>query len=124
MSESNQRKLTTHQKAVLIQVLRVFPDERVSIRYSPSAVDGHVYARDFLSVFRAIGWEVNDPEAAEELTEEPSGLAVIANEAELPPCAEALRDALRIFGVEVQTLCAGTRNVGNGRFVLRVGRGY
>lgn len=122
MSESNDRKLTTHQKAVLIQVLRTFPDERVSIRYSPSAADGHAYAQDFLSVFRAIGWEVDDPEAADEPTGTSPGLALIVNEAGLPPCAEALRDALRIYGIEVETLCAGSRNLEIRRFVLRIGR--
>jgi hypothetical protein len=124
MSESNDRKLTTHQKAVLIQVLRTFPDERVSIRYSPSAADGHAYAQDFLSVFRAIGWEVDDPEGADEPTGTPPGLALIVNQAGLPPCAEALRDALRIYGIEVETRCAGSGNLKIRRFVLRIGPGF
>jgi len=54
MLNPTQRKLTTHQKAVLVQVLRTFPDERVRICYSPSATDGRTYAEDFVSVFRAI----------------------------------------------------------------------
>jgi hypothetical protein len=120
--QPNHRKLTTHQKAVLIQVLRAFPNERVCICYSPSASDGHTYAQDFLSVFRAIGWDVDGPEAADAPMGESSGLALIANEAGLPPCAEALRDALRIYGIEVETQCARSGNVGAGGFVLRVGR--
>jgi hypothetical protein len=122
MLDANQRRLTTHQKAVLIQVLRTFPDERVGICYSASASDAHAYAHDFLSVFRAIGWDVDGPEAADAPVEEFCGLALIGNEAGLPPCAEALRDALRIYGIEVKTQCPGTRNVAAGRFVLRVGR--
>jgi hypothetical protein len=56
-------------EAVLIQVLRTFPDERVSICYAPSASDGRSYAEDFLCVFKAIGWDVDGPETAHEPTE-------------------------------------------------------
>jgi hypothetical protein len=61
--EQNARKLTTHQKAVLIQMLRTFPDERVEIRYAPEADDALWYAQDFLSIFKAIGWDVTGPQA-------------------------------------------------------------
>jgi hypothetical protein len=119
---SIQRKLTTHQKAVLIQVLRTFPDEHVRICYSRSASDGRSYADDFLSVFKAIGWDVDGPETVREPTGVTSGLALIANEATLPPCAEALRDALRIYGIEVEVESSGPANVGTGAFLLRVGQ--
>jgi hypothetical protein len=121
--EPTHRKLTTHQKAVLIQVLRTFPDERVSIRYSPSVADSHVYAQDFLSVFRAIGWDVDDPQAEDEPAQTWPGLALLVNDGGLPPCAEALRDALRIYGIEVETHSAGSANLEIGRFVLIIGRG-
>jgi hypothetical protein len=119
---ASQRKLTTHQKAVLVQVLRTFPDEHVRICYSPSASDGRAYAEDFLSVFRAIGWDADGPETAHEPTGASSGLALIANEAGLPPCAEALRDALRIYGIEAEVECSGSGSVENGTFLLRVGQ--
>jgi hypothetical protein len=118
---ASQRKLTTHQKAVLVQVLRTFPDERVRICYSPSASDGRSYAEDFLSVFRAIWWNVDGPETAHEPTAASSGLILITNQAGLPPCAEALRDALRIYGIEVEAECSGSGSVANGAFLLRVG---
>jgi hypothetical protein len=113
-----QRKLTTHQKAVLIQVLRTFPDERVSIRYSRSASDAHSYAQDFLSVFRAIGWDVSGPEPVDATIAQPSGLELIADAAALTPCVEALRDALRIYDIEA---VAKPADAGSGRFVLNVG---
>jgi hypothetical protein len=98
------RKLTTHQKAVLIQVLRTFPDERVEIRCAPGANDALSYAQDFLSIFRAIGWEVVDrPEAGTIATDSLSGIALLVSEGKLPACAEALRDALRIYEVELAT---------------------
>jgi hypothetical protein len=54
------RKLTTHQKAVLIQVLLAFPDQQVGVCYDPSATDALSYAEDFLTVFKVIGWKVNE----------------------------------------------------------------
>ncbi len=61
------RKLTTHQKAVLIQVLLAFPDQRVGIFYSAAAEDGQTYAMDFMAIFKAIGWDVTGPEASEDV---------------------------------------------------------
>jgi hypothetical protein len=101
--EHNSRKLTTHQKAVLIQVLRTFPDERVEIRYAPNADDGLSYAQDFMAVFKAIGWDVSGPEA--EGSRNRPALALLVHDAKLPACAEALRDALRIYDIAVETQC-------------------
>jgi len=101
--DQNARKLTTHQKAVLIQVLRTFPDERVEIRYAPEADDALWYAQDFLSIFKAIGWDVTGPQA--EGLGNRSALALLVCDAKLPACAEALRDALRIYDIAVETQC-------------------
>ena len=101
--EQHARKLTTHQKAVLIQVLRTFPDERVEIRYATEADDALRYAQDFLSIFKAIGWDVSGPEA--EGIRNRSALALLVCDAKLPACAEALRDALRIYDIAVETQC-------------------
>ncbi|MFY9731525.1 MAG: hypothetical protein WB723_08795 [Candidatus Acidiferrales bacterium] len=101
--EHNARKLTTHQKAVLIQVLRTFPNERVEIRYAPDAHDAHSYAQDFMAVFKAIGWDVTGPEA--EAPGNRSALVLLVRNAKLPACAEALRDALRIYEIAVETQC-------------------
>ena len=116
------RRLTTHQQAVLIQVLLAFPDQQVNICFSPSAGDASAYARDFLAVFKAIGWNVTEPESANLLDDRTASLAfVVREEGSLPACAEALRDALRIYGVEVKTLCSNGREIGLGGFVLAVG---
>ncbi len=98
--ERNARKLTTYQKAVLIQVLRTFPDERVEIRYAPDADDALSYAQDFVAVFKAIGWDVTGPEA--EAPENRPALVLLVRDAKLPACAEALRDALRIYEIAVE----------------------
>ena len=92
------RRLTTHQKAVLIQVLLAFPDEEVGVYYCASASDALGYAQDFLTVFKAIGWKVNEGAPSESLDDKISGLAFVASGRDsLPPMAEALRDALRIY---------------------------
>jgi len=120
--QSTPRRLTTHQQAVLIQVLLAFPDQQVDICFSPSAGDAPSYARDFLAVFKAIGWQVTGPESADLPDGRTASLAVVVREeGNLPACAEALRDALRIYGIEVKTLCSNGREIAFGSFVLAVG---
>ena len=115
------RKLTTHQKAVLIHVLLTFPDQQVGICHTSSADDASAYARDFLAIFKAIGWRVADPEAREILAGKSSGLALVFSEAgSLPPAAEALRDALRIYEIDAETLCDPASKIPAGSFVVAV----
>ena len=116
------RRLTTHQKAVLIQVLLSFPDQHVGVCYDPSASDALDYAQDFLTIFKVIGWKVNEDAPSESMSSRSTGLAfVLAGAGDLPPSAEALRDALRIYGIEVTTLCDRTCNINSGGFILSIG---
>jgi hypothetical protein len=116
------RKLNTLQKAVLIQVLREFPDQQVGVCYDPSASDALSYAQDFLTVFTVIGWKVTDGAPREVSGGQSAGLAFVVNgESDLPPCAEALRDALRIYEIEVETLCDPICETNAGGFILSVG---
>ena len=117
------RKLTTHQKSVLIQVLLAFPEQSATVRYSPSASDARSYAQDFLTIFKAVGWTVREMEfaGAAQSSGPSTGLAVVVSENHsLPPGAEALRDALRIYGIEVQTIGDPAANISSGSFVLSV----
>jgi len=119
------RKLTTHQKAVLIQVLLAFPDQHVSVCYDPSVGDALGYAEDFLTLFKVLGWRVEagaPSNFSNALNVQPSGLAfLVSATSSLPPSAEALRDALRIYGIEIATLLDPARNVASGGFVLAIG---
>jgi hypothetical protein len=116
------RKLSTHQKAVLIQVLLAFPDQQVGVCYCPSASDALGYAQDFLTIFKVIGWKVNDGAPSETLNDPSASLAfVVSGQGSLPPSAEALRDALRIYGIGVETLCDPTCNITSGSFILSIG---
>ena len=116
------RKLTTHQQAVLIQVLLAFPEQRVAIQTSPSAGDAAAYAQNFLAIFKACGWNV-DPDAQGTVSGvETPGLAIVVQEDHhLPASAEALRDALRIYQMEVGTVCEPASPIDPGAFVLRIG---
>jgi hypothetical protein len=117
--EQNARKLTTHQEAVLIQVLRTFPNERVEIRYAPDADDALPYAANFLAVFKAILWDVEGPLADPSA---PMGLTLVAGvSSELPPCAEALRDALRIYAIETKVKQRDARDARSISFTLIIG---
>ncbi len=117
------RKLTTHQKAVLIHVLLAFPGQQVAVFYSPAATDALAYAQEFVTIFKAIEWKVNDPEPVELAIPQSSGLAfIVSHMPGLPTGAEALRDTLRIYGIEVATVSDSARNIASGTFILAVGR--
>jgi hypothetical protein len=105
-ADRSPRRLSTHQKAVLIQVLLAFPDETVAVRYLASASDALNYADDFSTIFKAVNWTVIAAESAEKLPYSSSGLAIEVRDENLPPSAEALRDALRIYGIEAQVVSA------------------
>jgi hypothetical protein len=120
------RRLTTDQKAVLIQVLRTFPNQEVSVCYHPAASDALSYAQDFVNVFKVIGWTVNDGGPSGDLNDQSMGLAMglvflVSVQDGLPPGAEALRDSLRIYGIEVSTLCDPTSNISPSAFILAIG---
>jgi hypothetical protein len=122
MSEQNPRKLTLHQQAVLIQVLLTFPDQHVDVRYDPGSGDALSYAREFLTIFKVIGWKVNDGAPSEILADKFNGLTLVISEpGSLPPSAEALRDVLRIYDIDVATFCDPTRTMAPGGFALAVG---
>lgn len=107
---------------MLIQVLRTFPDQEVGVCYHPAASDAPSYAQDFVNVFKAIGWTVNDGGPSEALNAPSTGLAFLVSvQDSLPPGAEALRDSLRIYGIEVSTHRDPARNIGPGAFILAIG---
>jgi hypothetical protein len=113
------RKLTTHQQAVLIQVLLAFPEQRVRVEHC-DAGDAASYAKDFLTIFNAVRWNVAELGATKAAPA--SGLAIVVRENQnVPPGAEALRDALRIYGIEVGADFDATREIIDGEFILSVG---
>jgi hypothetical protein len=121
-AERSPRKLSTHQKAVLIQVLLAFPDETVTVRYLASASDALNYADDFSTIFKAINWTVVSAEPAEDLPYSCSGLAIVVRQEKLPPSAEALRDALRIYGIEAEVVKDKSNLCGSSNFALAVAK--
>ncbi|MFY9753279.1 MAG: hypothetical protein WBS18_08885 [Candidatus Acidiferrales bacterium] len=116
------RKLTLHQKAVLIQALLAFPGQRASVCYDSSASDALAYADDFLTVFKVSGWSVNDAAPSATLNGRDASLTLVVRPEEgLPPSAEALRDVLRIYGIEVATFHDPAYNVKSEAFTLAIG---
>jgi|SRR3954447_4132567 hypothetical protein len=115
------RRLTTHQQAVLVQVLLAFPEQRVGIEAASSSADA-AYAQNFLAIFKACGWNV-DEDAPRTLSEiQTAALAIVVGKNQrLPPGAEALRDALRIYQVEVEIVREAGAKIDAGEFILRIG---
>ncbi len=115
------RKLSTHQKAVLIQVLRVFTEQEVRVCYRPDVADAQALAEDFLVVFKAVGWEAREVEPAPDGVRDAKGLALLVRkEDETPHAALALRDALLIYHLEAHFLC-DPGSVKPGSFALIIG---
>lgn len=113
-------RLNTHQKQVLIQVLLAFPGQRVAITYSP-APGAFEYAHDFLAIFQALQWDVTGPDKADSPDDHATGLIIVADpNAALPASAEALRDALRVYSVEVTTQRVANRSIPAGGFLLAI----
>jgi hypothetical protein len=122
IAPSPSRRLSTHQKAVLIQVLNAFPGQDVGVWASPEVADANDYAEDFVTIFRAIGWNVTRPDITGVLNGNVAGLAVLSNSEEgLTGCAQALRDALRIYNLEVATPSVSSSSIPRGSFVFAVG---
>jgi hypothetical protein len=116
------RKLTVHQQAVLIQVLRAFPEQQVAVEYAHTVDDARSYAHDFLTIFKAVGWTVSEAQPFERLTQLTASLAlIIGQDQRLPPAAEAFRDALRIYGMEAEPVSEPGSNINPGSFTLSVG---
>ena len=104
-------------------MLRTFAEQRVNVCYQREASDAGDYAQDFLTIFKVIGWDVQEGAPAENWNGETAGLSlVVAAPGSLPVGAEALRDALRIYGIEVATVCDPQCGVQAG-FILAVGAG-
>ncbi len=114
------RKLSTHQQAVLIQVLLAFPDERVGVCYLSSVADARQYAEDFLIIFKAISWSADDMGALDAIPMVASGLVVLLRDNEPPASVEALRDALRIYRIEAEIVKGRPAICGGRNFVLAV----
>jgi hypothetical protein len=114
------RRLTTHQIAVLVQVLLSFSDQRVGVCHDSSSSDAAAYAEDFVAVFKALNWTVDSFESTRDFVPSASGLAIVASDQRLPPSAEALRDALRIYQLEADTVRDRIDLCGPRAFVLAV----
>jgi hypothetical protein len=120
--QPNPRKLTTQQKAVLIRTLREFSDQHVQVHYLPLANDALSYAQDFLAVFTVIGWKVDEAVPSDNLAGRLVGLGFVVNrQGNLPPGAEALRDSLRIFGIEIATVFDPACTTAASGFTLAIG---
>jgi len=117
------RRLTTHQKAVLIQVLLAFPDETVKVCYLPSTSDALNYAEDFSTIFKAINWTVVSSEPTEDVPYSSNGLGIVVQGEKLTPSAEALRDVLRIYGIEAQVVRDESNLWGPSNFALVITKG-
>ena len=76
-----QRRLSIDEKYALIDALRPFAGQRVSITAIAGDEDGKVYAADFAEVFEAAGWE-HPAIAFRRWDRDPVGIEITLNEAD------------------------------------------
>ena len=106
---------------MLIQVLLTFPEQRVNVCYQREASDAYEYAQDFLTIFKVIGWDVKEGVPSENWNGGTAGLSLVVAAPGGPVGAEALRDVLRIYGIEAATVCDPECAVSAGGFIFNVG---
>jgi hypothetical protein len=75
------RRLSIEEKYAMIDALRPFAGQKISIAAIDGDEDGKVYARDFIEVFEAAGWD--HPEIAyRRWDRDPVGVEITLNEAD------------------------------------------
>jgi hypothetical protein len=75
------RRLSIEEKYAMIDALRPFAGQKISIAAIDGDEDGKVYAKDFIEVFEAAGWEHPDI-AYRRWDRDPVGVEITLNEAD------------------------------------------
>jgi hypothetical protein len=124
-----QKRLSQDQKLFLIEALRPFAGQKVSIASIRGDEDGQVLARDFVSVLDAAGWD-HDAKAgiaARQWDRDPIGIEVTLNEkdaraGQVTVGIGALIDVVRQLGLAYDNTIYMNDEVPSGQAQLKVGK--
>ena len=125
----SQRRLSQDQKRLLIESLRPFAGQRISIASIRGDDDGLVLAQDFVSVFEAAGWD-HDGEAgisAQQWDRDPVGVEIMLNDSDarggrITAGIGALINAVRKLGLVYDNTVYMSDEIPAGQAQLRVGK--
>jgi hypothetical protein len=125
----SQKRLSSHEKRLLVEALRPFAGQKVSIASIRGDDEGHLLAQDFVAVFDAAGWD-HDGEAGvttQLWDRDPVGVEVMLNEADaragrISAGIGALINSVRKLGLVYDNTIYMADTVPAGQAELRVGK--
>jgi hypothetical protein len=124
-----QKRLSAEQKRYLIETLRPFAGQKVSIASIRGDEEGEAFAQDFVSVFEAAGWDHHGEAGVttQEWDRDPVGVEVALNETDaragaISPGVAALINAVRALGLVYDNTFYMDEEVPAGQALLKVGK--
>jgi hypothetical protein len=123
------RRLSPEQKRFLIDALRPFAGQKVSIASIRGDEESSALAQDFVAVLEAAGWDHHGKEGvtAQDWPRDPIGIEITLNEKdarsnEITPGTAALINAVRKLGMVYDNTVYMDNDVPPGQPLLKVGR--
>ncbi|MEA2980241.1 MAG: hypothetical protein QOF09_2064 [Alphaproteobacteria bacterium] len=124
-----QKHLSLEQKRFLIEALRPFAGQKVSIASIRGDDEGLILAQEFVSVFEAAGWDHHGEAgvSTQEWPRDPVGIEVVLNEDDaradqIPPGVAGLINVVRQLGLVYDNTVYMDNDVPNGQALLKVGK--
>jgi hypothetical protein len=124
-----QKHLSLEQKRFLIEALRPFAGQKVSIASIRGDDDGLQLAQEFVSVFEAAGWDHHGEAgvSTQDWPRDPVGIEVVLNEDDaradhIPPGVAGLINVVRQLGLVYDSTVYMDNEVPAGQALLKVGK--
>jgi len=124
-----QKRLSEEQRRFLIEALRPFAGQKVSIASIRGDDEGLVLAQDFVSVFEAAGWDHHGEAGVttQEWPRDPVGIEVVLNENDaradrIPAGVAGLINVVRQLGLVYDNTIYMDNDVPEGQALLKVGK--
>ena len=127
--KQSQKHLSQEQQRFLIEALRPFPGQRVSIASIRGDDEGEKLAQEFVSVFEAAGWDHHgeDGVTTQEWPRDPVGVEVVLNEDDaradkIPAGVAGLINAVRKLGLVYDSTIYMDNEVPEGQALVKIGK--
>ena len=124
-----QKRLTDEEKRYLIEALRPFAGQKVSIASIRGDDEGEAFAQDFVSVFDAVKWDHHGEAGVskQRWDRDPVGVEVALNDADaragnISPGVGALINAVRALGLVYDNTVWMDEEVPHGQALLKIGK--
>jgi hypothetical protein len=124
-----EKHLSPEQKRFLIEALRPFAGQKVSIASIRGDDDGLLLVQEFVSVFEAAGWDHHGEAGitTQDWPRDPVGIEVVLNENDarsdrIPPGVAGLVNVVRQLGLVYDNTVYMDNEVPEGQALLKVGK--